>query len=76
MLDPAAKKWQSFEFARENLKATHEALLKSEELLSAKVKRDEEAKRRFDEMQLELAKLTNEDMSMVCLPSLPSDQEL
>jgi len=51
------------------LKATHEALLKSEELLSAKVKRDEEARQRFDEMQVELTRLTDENISMVSFPS-------
>jgi len=32
------------------------------------VRRDEEARQRFDEMQVELTRLTNEDMSMVSSP--------
>ena len=51
--------------ARENYLAAQKALAESEKLLAERVEREAQAKIRFNEVQLELAKLNSENMNMV-----------
>jgi hypothetical protein len=53
------------QIARENYLAAQKALAESENLLAERAKREAEAKIKFNEIQLELAKLNNENMNMV-----------
>ena len=51
--------------ARENYLAAQKALAESEKLLAERVEREAQAKIKFNEVQLELAKLESENMNMV-----------
>lgn len=53
------------QIARENYLAAQKALAESEKLLAERVEREAQAKIKFNEVQLELAKLNNENMNMV-----------
>ena len=53
------------QIARENYQAAQKALVESENLLAERAEREAEAKRKFNEVQLQLAKLNNENMNMV-----------
>lgn len=55
------------QIARENYLAAQKALAESEKLLAERVEREAQAKIKFNEVQLELAKLNNENMNMVSL---------
>ena len=55
------------QIARENYLASQKALAESEKLLAERVEREAQAKIKFNEVQLELAKLNNENMNMVSL---------
>ena len=58
------------QIARENYQAAQKALVESENLLAERAERESEAKIKFNEVQLQLAKLNNENMNMVsaCIP--------
>lgn len=53
------------QIARENYLAAQKALVESEKLLAERVEREAQAKVKFNEVQLELAKLNSENMNMV-----------
>ena len=53
------------QIARENYLAAQKALAESEKLLTERVEREAQAKIKFNEVQLELAKLNSENMNMV-----------
>lgn len=53
------------QIARENYLAAQKALAESEKLLAERVEREAQAKVKFNEIQLELAKLNSENMNMV-----------
>ena len=53
------------QIARENYLAAQKALAESEKLLAERVEREAQAKIKFNEVQLELAKLNSENMNMV-----------
>lgn len=53
------------QIARENYLAAQKALAESEKLLAERVEREAQTKIKFNEVQLELAKLNNENMNMV-----------
>ena len=53
------------QIARENYLAAQKALAESERLLAERVEREAQAKIKFNEVQLELAKLNSENMTMV-----------
>lgn len=53
------------QIARENYQAAQTALIESENLLAERAERESEAKIKFNEVQLQLAKLNNENMNMV-----------
>ena len=58
------------QIARENYLAAQKALAESEKLLAERVEREAQAKIKFNEVQLELAKLNSENMNMVsCVDS-------
>ena len=58
------------QIARDNYLAAQKALAESEKLLAERVERKAQAKIKFNEVQLELAKLNRENMDMViCIDS-------
>ena len=58
------------QIARDNYLAAQKALAESEKLLAERVEREAQAKIKFNEVQLELAKLNSENMNMAsCIES-------